>query len=146
MDFGDQGSEKGFYSIDLDTSKLNFTVNNLSPVFHKLHLSELVKANATISDLKKRVEGNIIKLIIDQRISSTDSDFLFQQIRALRPIRLDVDHDINFDIIIDEENSHDFSGIDVSQAITEFINIMDIDNKSPVVEYVLDVYNRASNQ
>lgn len=143
MDFGDIGDTKGVYFIDLDTSEYTFLENNISPVFQKLILSEIATNRVAIADLSKRVKNNIVKLIIDRKISARDADFLFKQIRALQPSVLDIEHDINFNCVIQEEDIKDFSGVDVEQAIIEFINIMDISNREPVINYVVDLYKRS---
>lgn len=143
MDFGDLGDRKGIYFIDLDTGKYEFVENNISPIFQKLILSEISEIKLPLSELSKRVKNNIVKLIIDKKISTQDSDFLFKQIRALQPSVLDIEHDINFNTVIQNEDGKDFSGVDIEQAITEFINIMEIGSKEPVIEYVLDLYKRS---
>jgi DNA repair exonuclease SbcCD nuclease subunit len=144
MDFGDAGGTKGVYIIDLDTSKYEFIENILSPTFHKITLSGLVDASVDITSLSARVKNNIIKFIIDKKISTSDAEFLFKQFRALAPRALEVEHDINFNVLIQSEEGRDFSGVDIESAITEFINIMEIDNKRPVIDYVLDLYKRAA--
>jgi DNA repair exonuclease SbcCD nuclease subunit len=145
MDFGDAGDTKGIYFVDLDTNNIDFIENNISPRFYKIFLSEIAEKKVPLADLKKIVKGNIIKFIIDKRISTKHSEFLFKQFRALQPIQIEVEHDINFNTMIDEEGEHDFSGIDMERAITEFINIMDIDNNEPVVQYVNDLYKRVTH-
>ena len=42
-----------------------------------------------------------------------------------------------------EDNEFDLSGVDMSEAITEFINMLDIDNKSEVAKYTTELYNRS---
>ena len=143
MDFGDLGDQKGIYFIDLNTGEYNFVKNDVSPIFQKLILSEISEKMVSLEELSKRVKNNIVKLIIDRKISTQDSDFLFKQIRALQPSVLDIEHDINFNCVIQDEDGRDFSGVDIEQAITEFINIMDVTNKEPVVNYVLDLYKRS---
>lgn len=142
MDFGDAGDTKGIYFVNLNTGEYDFVSNDISPSFHKILLSDISEKRVSLSDLKKMVTGNIVKLVIDKKISTSDSEYLFKQFRALQPKQLEVDHDINFNTVMSEEMEHDFSGIDVEQAITEFINLMDMDNNAPVVQYVIDLYKR----
>lgn len=144
MDFGDLGDQKGIYFIDLNKGEYTFKENTVSPTFHKLVLSEIAEKNLTIDQLSKIINNNIVKLVIDKKISTAHADFLFKQIRALCPRVLDIEHDINFNLILGEDKEHDFSGIDIQDAIKEFINIMEIGNKEPVINYVLDLYKRSS--
>lgn len=144
MDFGDVGGVKGVYFIDLETSKYEFIENTISPTFQKILLSTLVSNNTSLEDLKKIVKDNIVRVIIDMMISSDDADFLLRQFKLMQPIIFDVDHDIKFNMLMQSDDNPDFSGIDVREAITEFINIMDIDNKPAVTEYVLDLYKRVT--
>jgi len=143
MDFGDFGDTKGIYFINLNTGLYEFVENTISPTFQKLILSEMVDKKMSIDELDKKIKSNIVKLIIDRKISTQDADFLFKQIRALQPSVLDIEHDINFNSIIQDEDCRDFSGVDIEQAIVEFINIMEVSNKEPVINYVLDLYKRS---
>lgn len=143
MDFGDLGDKKGVYFIDLETGKYDFVENNISPKFQKVILSEMVDSRYSVDTLNRLIKDNIVKLIIDRKISTKDADYLFKQIRALQPRVLDIEHDINFNSIIQDDDCRDFSGVDIEQAISEFINIMEITNKEPVTNYVLDLYKRS---
>jgi hypothetical protein len=43
------------------------------------------------------------------------------------------------------ENRKDFSGIDIEQAIIEFIDLMDINNKQELINYTIDLYRKSKN-
>ncbi len=58
MDFGDYGNDKGVYILNVDSGKRKFIPNNISPIFMKLHWSNMP------ADLSS-VKGNYTKLIVD---------------------------------------------------------------------------------
>jgi hypothetical protein len=59
------------------------------------------------------------------------------------PEQLSVDYDINFNRILqDREDIEDMSGVDVEQAIEDFIGTMDLDNSKSIIEYTLGLYER----
>ena len=144
MDFGDVDNEKGYYILDLDTMEYEFTPNTISPIYKKVPLSELV----TEGDITKRVIdlvcNNIVKLKVDMNICHEDMDILLKKLNLLKPRNLTVDYDINFNRILENtEAKEDLSGIDIPQAIEEFINLLEITNKKDIIDYTLNLYEKS---
>jgi len=145
MDFGDIESSKGYYILDIPNLKYDFHENALSPKHKKISISNLVDQKASKSEnLKAQIENNIIKLIIDKKISSDTIDALIQKISSYKPFSLSVDYSLYDDSIavIDDQN-FDLSGVDMNKAIEEFVNLLDIENKNNVSKYCLDLYKKA---
>ncbi len=145
MDFGDTGMSKGFYILDISNSTYSFTENNISPKHKKITLTELSQIkqnNAALDDLFK---NNIIKLIIDKKVSTDNIDNLLKKIGSYGPFSLSVDYSLYDDSIVVDEQNYDASGVDLQKTIEEFVNVLDIDNKTPVIGYCLDLYKRALN-
>lgn len=143
MDFGDSGNTKGYHILDLDSMDYFFIENVVSPLYEKITLSELVREGKLSKRIKSIFKDNIVKLKIDKNISQEDLDFLLTKLHALKPESLTVDYDINFNRILTEEiRKEDFSGIDITQAITEFINLLDIEDKKEVTDYTINLYNK----
>ena len=95
------------------------------------------------SKTTKKINNNIVKLKVDKNISQDDMDVLLRVFNKFAPEQLSVDYDINFNRILDEsKHKEDMSGIDVSQAITDFINLLDIEEKKDIIEYTLDLYRK----
>lgn len=141
MDFGDVDSTKGYYILDLNTSQYTFTENATSPKHKKICLSELVEIGDLTDEVKEMFAGNFIKFIIDMDISPDEIDVLIRKLASLNPININVDYAINFNKYrIDEDNRTDFTGIDVKLAISEFINLLEIENKEDVEKYTLDLF------
>ena len=144
MDFGDAGNQKGYHILDLDTLEYEFKPNHISPCYQKISLSELVEEGEITSHIVKSVTNNIVKLKIDMNISQEDLDVLLGVLTKLKPEGLTVDYDINFNRLLENtEDKEDLSGIDVEQAIEEFINMLDIDNKKDIIDYTLGLYERS---
>jgi DNA repair exonuclease SbcCD nuclease subunit len=145
MDFGDAGSTKGYYILDFETLKYEFTENKKSPTHHKVLLSELAEIGCINAEVRDTFNNNFIKLVIDRAISSDEIDILLTKFQTLSPIHISVDYAINFSKYkLDEDLIKDFSGVDIPTAIEEFIELMDIDNKKEVTDHTLDLFRRCS--
>jgi DNA repair exonuclease SbcCD nuclease subunit len=143
MDFGDAGNRKGYHILDLDTLEYEFFENNVSPCYEKITLSELVEEGDITPIVKNRISNNIVKLKVDKNISQDDMDILTAVFNKLQPEQFSIDYDINFNRILDNrEDIEDLSGVDVEQAIEEFIGTMDLDNAKAIIEYTLGLYER----
>lgn len=145
MDFGDADNTKGYYILDLDNLEYNFTENKISPQYKRILLSDLVIKGNITNEIKESFKGNIVKLKIDKNISQEDLSVLTSKLNLLSPESLTLDYDINFNKISDEPLSKDLSGIDITQAISEFVNLLEIDGKSDILEYTLDLYRRCNS-
>ena len=143
MDFGDAGNRKGYHILDLDTLEYEFFENNVSPCYEKITLSELVEEGDITPIVKNKISNNIVKLKVDKNISQDDMDILTAAFNKLQPEQLSIDYDINFNRILDNrEDIEDLSGVDVEQAIEEFIGTMDLDDAKAIIEYTLGLYER----
>lgn len=143
MDFGDAGNRKGYHILDLDTLEYEFFENSVSPCYEKITLSELVEEGDITPIVKNKISNNIVKLKVDKNISQDDMDILTAVFNKLQPEQLSIDYDINFNRILDNrEDIEDLSGVDVEQAIEEFIGTMDLDNAKAIIEYTLGLYER----
>ena len=144
MDFGDSGNQKGYYILDLDTLDYKFTPNTISPTYKKVALSELVREGNITKNVIDSFAGNIAKLKVDMNISQIDMDILIKKLSLLKPEVLTVDYDINFNRLLDDtENKEDLSGIDIPQAIEEFVNLLEIKNKKEIIDYTLGLYEKS---
>ena len=64
------------------------------------------------------------------------------KINAHEPVSLIVDHISNFDKFgAGDQTEIDLSGVDVPRAISEFVDMLDIQNKKDVTEYTVSLYN-----
>tara|TARA_R110000765_G_scaffold139515_2_gene239704 strand:+ start:350 stop:1408 length:1059 start_codon:yes stop_codon:yes gene_type:complete len=143
MDFGDVDNEKGYYILDLDTMEYEFTPNTISPIYKKVPLSELVREGDITKHVIDLVYNNIVKLKVDMNICHEDMDTLLKKLNLLKPRNLTVDYDINFNRILENtEGKEDLSGIDIPQAIEEFINLLEIANKKDIIDYTLNLYEK----
>ena len=144
MDFGDVGNTKGYYILNLDNMEYEFTHNTVSPNYIKISLSELVKEGNITSYVKNLLTNNIVKLKVDMNISQDDMDVLLQKLSLLKPESLTVDYDINFNRLIDNtDDREDLSGIDIPQAVEEFVNLLEIKNKKEIIDYTLGLYEKS---
>jgi len=143
MDFGDAGNQKGYHILDLDTMEYEFFANNISPNYNKISLSDMVQAGEITPIIRAKFTNNIVKVKIDMNISQEDMDILQRTLTGLKPEVLTYDYDINFNRILDnKEDIEDLSGVDIEQAIEEFVNSLEPSNKKSIIEYTLGLYER----
>jgi DNA repair exonuclease SbcCD nuclease subunit len=143
MDFGDIGNIKGYYILDFNTLQYEFFENVISPIHHKVTLSEMVQEGKITDEIKKKFSNNFIKLIIDKSISSDETDFLIRKLSELKPVTLTPDYAFTFNKFkIDDDKNIDFSGVDIVVAIKEFINLLDTPFKQEITEYTTNLYER----
>lgn len=140
MDFGDVNCTKGYYLLDFNDLSYDFFENTISPEHHKIHLSQLLREGEVNMDVQNNIKGNFIKFYVDQEVTSDDVDALLKALFKLKPLSLNVDYTITMKYGLDDEAEYDFSGVDVTTAIQEFINLMELDNKNEVIDYTLELY------
>ena len=143
MDFGDTGSTKGYYILDFNNLKYTFHENVLSPKHKKITLTDLQDLKSNINE---EINNNIVKVIIDKKITSDNIDTLIQKLSTHKPFTLSVDYTLyDNSIAVNDDQSVDLSGVDMSKAIEEFINLLDIDKKAEVSSYCSELYKRAGS-
>lgn len=145
MDFGDIEDTKGYYILDFNDLSYKFFENTISPKHKKIAISELSKFVAlSAADIKTNIQNNIVKILIDKNIQTDDIDLLIQKLSAHQPFNLSVDYSLyNNSVIINEDQACDISGVDMSKAIEEFIDVLDIDKKPEISKYCVELYKKA---
>ena len=145
MDFGDVDGVKGYYILDIPSSKFQFFENVHSPKHKKIKLSELVEVGDLTPDVCNDFKNNFVKFIIDRNISPNDVDKLLSKLTSLNPLNINVDYTINFNKYqIEEDIRTDFTGIDIKTAISEFVNLLEIENKSEVEKCTIELFKKCT--
>lgn len=142
MDFNDAASSKGYYIFDVEDIAYTFVENTISPRHHNITLSQLVSEGTITDKIRLLITDNLVKLKIDRRISPDDLDILLNKLKSLKPLQLQVDHEYTSSEYDLEEDKKDLSGINIEQAITEFIELMDINNRSEILAKTLELYSK----
>jgi DNA repair exonuclease SbcCD nuclease subunit len=142
MDFGDCDNIKGYHILDIDTLEYEFFENTISPHYKKISLSDLVEATTLTYEIKSLFNNNIIKFKIDKNISQEDLSILTSKLNLLRPESLQIEYDISSNKINNGSSDKDLSGIDITCAIEEFVNLLDIEDKTDILNYTLELYKK----
>jgi DNA repair exonuclease SbcCD nuclease subunit len=144
MDFGDVYSTKGYYILDMMTGDYTFHENNISPTHQKVKLSQIVEFDGITDQITRVFKNNIVKLIVDLPVAPDDMDILLKKFLQLKSISITVDYDVNFNKFgLEDTSDHDLSGVDISVAIEEFVNLLeDVPNKQEIIDYTIDLYRR----
>lgn len=145
MDFGDVGTTKGYYLLDIPRGEYTYYENKISPKHYKVKLSELAETGYVSRKYTNKLKNNIIRLMIDLHIMPDEIEVILQEFAKSTPKMLNVEHTITFDNfgITDDGDGYDLSGVDISTAIEEFVNLLDIEDSNQVLDYTLDLYKKS---
>lgn len=146
MDFGDYKQTKGVYIINPENLSTEFIENNITPKHIKVILSKLIYMKDPISYFEQTLKDNILKLVIDRNTNNDYVDALTSKILSYRPCELRVDYDANYNrLTVTDEDDYNLSGIDINQAIEEFVNMLDIQNKKDVINFTQSLYDKVKS-
>lgn len=145
MDFNDAGTTKGYYTLDINTGELEFTENTISPKHINLSLSFLLSEKTITNKVKELVSGNIVKFKVDRRTNSDDLEFISSKLNDLGPLEFMIEYSSDICEYNMDEEKRDLSGIDLEKAIVEFVDEMDINQKSDIIKYVLNLLHKHKN-
>jgi hypothetical protein len=126
------------------TGEYKFNENELSPTHQKVKLSDIVEHDGIDEALRDTFKNNIVKIIIDLQVAPDDMDILLKKFMSLNAMSITADYDVNFNKFgLTDDTEHDLSGVDISVAIEEFINMLDdVPNKESIIEYTIGLYNK----
>lgn len=142
LDFGDRDTTKGYYIIDTKDLTYSFVENTVSPKHKKYTITDLIQIYNDRKTLDSALDKKFVKIVLDKYINQDDLNSLTAKLASYKPLSLIIDPAVNFSYFSDnDEKDQDLSGIDISKAIIEFVNMMDINNKEDVTAYTLNLYN-----
>ena len=137
---------KGYYILDLPTSKFEFTENAVSPRYHKIPLSQFFD-KATLPTIKKLIPNNFIKIIVDQEnFDYSKLEKLMNTLLLMKPMELSSDF-VQEKVALSE--SYDSIHLDTKTMMTEFVEHLDLDNEdlqTKVIKELEEIYEKASNK
>lgn len=140
-DFSDTEIDKVFAILDLDDLSMDYVQNRISPRFRRKELSELVELT-DLQDFVNELQGNYLKLVINKDITVVDANELKRLLYQFNP------KDVKFDWIDKEQfvlKDKEIKTFDLSDAIREYIDGIEIDSKEEIKNYVLDLFKKHNN-
>jgi len=143
-DWGDFGTTKGLYILDLNDLSYKFIENDISPRYMKLRYTELTTGVYTPDTLKAAIKGNIVKFYVDQVLEPATLETIVRKLVSIKPVEFTIEHDVTEQskINIEEAANKEFN-ISVEKSIDEFIDLMEVKNKLDIKKYISDLYERA---
>jgi DNA repair exonuclease SbcCD nuclease subunit len=144
QDWGDYGTNKGLYILDLTDLSYTFIENTISPRYNKIRYSDIANGTYTAESLRGFIRNNIVKFYIDTHLKPDVVDTIVRKLVSIKPVEFTIEYDYteSSKLNIEEANTKDFN-ISIENSISEFIDILDINHKEKVKNYVTDVYHRA---
>ena len=148
LDWGDIGNTKGYYTLDTKYDTHCHIKNDLSPKHFKIYLSKIKDGSQKLS--KKLIEGNYIRVVVDQEYNYSDLTKLTSVLSKGNPLQIDPP-DFVFSFSkncfngIDQTDSGDFH-LSKADYIMKFIDKMEIDeaqkiDKEKLKEMIKSYYN-----
>jgi len=138
MDWNDAGNDKGIYIYNLTTGKKKFIVNNISPVYLKVYLSQLKAKTISLDS----VAGNFIKVYLDTEYSDKLVEKLTEVIRLKAPLTFSIEGFGATEIDSSAEVSDNLdSPLETLLAWVSEMNIGDLD-KDVLFKKFYEIYNK----
>lgn len=142
QDYGDRDTSKGYYILDFNDLSYSFHGNKITPEHKKVLLSEILSKDITKDKYKNLIGNSFVKVVVDVKVEQNILDEILHQFNSYSPISLTVDPLISYELNSDNTDT-DLSGVDISKAIVEFVNLLDIKEKEDVIKHTLYLYNQA---
>jgi DNA repair exonuclease SbcCD nuclease subunit len=144
MDFADANQYKGYYTLEFDTGEYKFIPNKKTPIHVKINLSKLIQLKDADKEFNDYLPNNIVKLVVDKNISTEHLDILTAKFFSYKPDDFSIDYDVNYNKIkVEQDVDHHLSGVSIENAIEEFVNMLDINNKKEVIDYTINLLQKA---
>lgn len=121
---GKNNTQYGFCVLNTDNDSIEYKDLNIMAYF-EFSLSEYLSFNE--DDLKIKIPGNEIRLIIDEDMSELKLNEVKSQIYSYKPKNLLIESNLTFETITDVDNSKILIN-SPGEFIEEYINNMDMDN------------------
>lgn len=143
QNFGDIFEERGIYIFDIETEEFEFIHNTVSPVHLKLSLKNILENKLEKEFLKKCVPNNMVCLLVDIQNSTEHINTISAQIQELNPKFFRIDYKIdNLDLNSNLELDENYSHLNITKSITDFVNSLNSQYKNDICEYILEKYNK----
>lgn len=129
LDWGDINDDKGFYYLNTQTRQYSFIKNDISPKHYNYYWSKLKSGDQKLS--KQEIEGNYIKLIIDDKYKFDVIMKLATEINSRNPIK-PCENEFVYNVSNDLLDSIKSINIDAEIKMTPIEYIHKFINKMPV--------------
>lgn len=139
MDFGDYNQKKGFHILDISSSNLEFIENTISPRHIKIPMSKLDEDPMLLTP--ERLKGNIVRVIVDQKINTDSVEKLITKINSNNPATSSVEYVTSSIPLVDGTLKEcDMSTINIESALEEFIQLLDVEEKDKTRTTCIDIF------
>lgn len=144
MDMNDSGNTKGYYIFDANNKSIDFYENKISPLLYKYKLSQIKNSVADADDINNicnNICNNIIQFIVDEQLPEQELEELKAKIKLCSPLEIEFIEDISMSIN-NQRSTMNSDGIDIEQALIEFIDLMQYPHKNKLQEYALNIFRK----
>ena len=139
QNFGEVNQAKGITILDFNTMKYEFIENLISPKHIKISLTSIL---AKTVDLKKGINGNVVTLLIDEKLNEDTLNLVISKITQLKPLQFKTE--FTYEDIITTTKDIEKCNISVDEALNDFINVLNTEvDKKNIYEKCIELYNEA---
>lgn len=148
LDWGDREGSKGITILDTDTMTLDLIENTISPVHEKFQIADLQNGKIKIQALKKLLNNNHAKIVVDSKIESSNVDLLLSKLNSMSPLQLHIEYENSEDVKQSENTNIETERIvSIESVLKEFIDSLDIDvSKKHVYDKCIEYYKKLQLQ
>jgi DNA repair exonuclease SbcCD nuclease subunit len=136
QNFGDASEDRGIHILNLENNDLEFINNLISPRYYKILSSDLEK---NIDNLKN---NNILSLVVNEKLTPEEILIKKEKLNKLNPKSIKIDYDIKDSKSNSMEFDTNYDSLNLLNSINDFIQTLDIENKTEVSEYIKELYNK----
>lgn len=142
MYWSDYGDKKGFFILNTNDLNLSFVENKVSPKHVRIRLTNLINEGKINDNIVKDINNNIVSFMIDKEVDLDKLELLSTKLRSFDPLSFKVDYEYMSKEIDISSLSANMRGVDIPSSINEFVNLLEIEYKQEVIDYVTDLYNQ----
>lgn len=147
----DRDNQKGFYILDVESSKDKFIPNKYSPEFIKIHLSDYY--DKTLNQLYQIIDNNFVDLYLENKLIADTSIFNFiayieNRAKSLDPFFYSNTYDFD-DIKEDIDKNYNFgSELDITVLMKKRVEKLEYSDrvKTKLIEHLKTLHQKALNE
>ena len=139
QNFGEINHQKGITILDLSTMNYKFVENTISPKHIKVSLKDIIEKKI---NLKTEIIGNVISLIVDEKLNEDTLNLVVSKIALLKPLQFKTEFE--YEDIITTSKDIEKCNISIDEALNEFINVLITEvNKKDIYDKCIELYNNS---
>jgi len=139
QNWGEAGQDKGITILDFNIMSYEFVPNTISPKHLKIKLSDMIAGK---TEWKDKIKGNIIVLVVDEKIPDDKLNMILLKLGNMNPAQLRSEFELDEESLVTAEMEQlEKTYIDIDTSLKEYINLLNTElNKDEIYEKCINIY------